>query len=136
MNETTISANFINSFKTGDNIVYNLKVLKELYVKYEDGNSVYLLKPIILTNASVIEAVLHDFHRRIKYNFREGVHSLTQEVIDHIRDKQIDEFEKYINQAKKHDFFNLSRTTFYEKLHKLRKIRNRVHIKIPKVILQ
>lgn len=128
MNETTIQADFISSFKTGDNIRYNLSVLNTLYSQYNQTQSEFLLKPIILINASIIEAVLHDFYIRIRHNTREGVHSLAQDTIDYIRGKQIDEFEKYIAQAEKHDFFNMAQTQFYKKLDTLRKIRNRIHI--------
>ena len=123
-----IQADFLCSFKTGDNIKYNLNILRELYALYNEGGHNLLLKPIIILNASIVEAVLHDFHLRIKQNILEGVSSLTQDVIDHVRSKKIDEFEKYINQAQKHDFFDLSHTSYYKKLHTLREIRNRVHI--------
>lgn len=125
---TIIQANFVSTFKTGDNIKHNLAILGELYASYDKSEYDYLLKPIIVTNASIIEAVLHDFHSRIKRNFFEGVPSLTQDVIDYVRSKKIDEFEKYINQAQKHDFFDQSHSNFYRKLHTLREIRNRVHI--------
>lgn len=128
METTIIQANFICRFKTGDNIKYNLSVLNELYTRYNEKEDDFLLKPIIVLNVSIIEAVLHDFHLRIKENTVEGVHSLQQSVLDFIRGKHIDRFEKYIDQAQKHDFFQLSHTSFYKKLHTLRKIRNRVHI--------
>ena len=128
METTVVQADFICNFKTGDNIKYNLNTLDALYSQYNQSKSVYLLKPIILINTSIIEAVLHDFHVRIRANTREGVHSLPQDIIDYIRGKTIDEFEKYITQAEKHDFFDMSQTSFYKKLETLRKIRNRIHI--------
>lgn len=125
---TVIQADFMSSFKTGDNIKYNLSILRELYTVHNESEHAFLLKPIIILNASIIEAVLHDFHARIKQNILEGVPSLAQDVIDYVRSKKIDEFEKYINQAQKHDFFDLSHTNYYKKLHTLRELRNRIHI--------
>ncbi|MBM7048373.1 hypothetical protein [Rhizobium lusitanum] len=121
---------FIGDFKLGDNIVFNLRVLKTLYAFRAQGNPAqkrYLQKPITLLNISIIEATLYDFHLRIKSFTREGV-GLPQKMLDAIRGKQIDEFEKYIASAKKNDFFELKDTDFYDKLDELRKLRNRVHI--------
>ena len=51
-----------------------------------------------------------------------------QRIIDYVRKKRIDEFEKHIASARKHDFFDLGDTNFYEALDSLRKLRNRIHI--------
>ncbi|WP_419697295.1 hypothetical protein ACN2CC_35415 (plasmid) [Mesorhizobium muleiense] len=114
----------------GDNIAFNLGILNCLYKSRGEGNASqkrYLQKPITLLNISIIEALLYDFHLRIKSFTREGV-ALPQKMLDAIRGKQIDEFEKYIASAKKNDFFDLKDTVFYEKLDELRKLRNRIHI--------
>ncbi|RRY16203.1 hypothetical protein EGJ57_22265 [Brucella anthropi] len=126
----TYESKFIGDFKLGDNIVFNLSVLKCLYKCRADGNAAekrYLQKPITLLNISIIEALLYDFHLRINVFTREGV-GLPQKVLDAIRSKKIDEFEKYIASARKNDFFDLKDTVFYEKLDELRKLRNRIHI--------
>lgn len=126
-----IKANFIGSFKLGDNINHNLGILRFLYSifdKENDHNKRLLCKPIIIIMASIIEAILHDFHNRIKSYTKEGVSSLTTEVIDYIRRKNIDELEKYIESAKKHDLFDEKDTKFYGALQGLRKLRNRIHI--------
>lgn len=129
MKETTVvQANFISDFKIGDNIKYNLRILTRLNKVYENDPSALFIKPMILITGSIIEAILCDFNSRIKNNRLEGVHSLTQEIIDNVRGKQIDDFEKYIEQARKHDFFDVSQSNFYDSLHRLRKIRNRIHI--------
>lgn len=123
-------SNFIGDFKLGDNVVFNLSILKSLYKYRVEGNPAqkrYLQKPITLLNISIIEALLYDFHFRIKSFTREGV-GLPQKMIDAIRGKQIVEFEKYIASARKNDFFDLKDTVFYDKLDELRKLRNRVHI--------
>jgi hypothetical protein len=111
----TYESKFIGDFKLGDNIVFNLSILKCLYKYRAEGNSAqrrYLQKPITLLNISIIEALLYDFHLRIKSFTREGV-ALPQNVLDNIREKKIDEFEKYIASARKNDFFDLKDTMFY-----------------------
>jgi hypothetical protein len=126
----TYESKFIGDFKLGDNIVFNLSILKTLYAYRAVGIPAqrrYLQKPITLLNISVIEALLYDFHSRIRNNTREGI-ALPQKMLDAIRGKQLDEFEKYIASAKKNDFFDLKDTVFYDKLDDLRKLRNRVHI--------
>jgi hypothetical protein len=63
---SSVSSCFILSFKLGDNINHNLSVLALLYYYYnqedQDGKCL-LCKPIIILLVSIIEAVLHDFHR-------------------------------------------------------------------------
>lgn len=126
-----IESNFIGNFKTGDNINYNLKVLKLLYKYYQEPNSYerrLLCKPIILIIVSITEALLQDFHMRVKTHSMEGVRNVALKVIEYIKGKHIDVLETYINSAKKHDFFKMADTPFYDSLHELRKLRNRIHI--------
>ena len=52
----------------------------------------------------------------------------TYVAINYIRGKHIDELDKYISSAKKHDLFDEPDSDFYEALDQLRKLRNRVHI--------
>ncbi len=128
MSGNVIKADFVWKFKTGDNIKYNIEILTYLYNQYNKDKNYLLLKPIIITNTTIIEAVLHDFCHRIKGSIREEL-SLPEKIIQSVRGKNLkDEFEKYIAQARSNDFFELSQTTFYTKLDNLRKIRNRVHI--------
>jgi homoserine acetyltransferase len=87
-----------------------------------------LCKPITILLASICEAVLFDFHMRIRVFTSEGVRNLARSVMDYVRKKKIDEFEKYIASAKKHDFFDAADSGLYEILDGLRKLRNRVHI--------
>ncbi|MDX3969273.1 MAG: hypothetical protein QHD01_22135 [Bradyrhizobium sp.] len=127
----TINSNFIGNFKLGDNICFNLAVLKTLYDCRAAGNAqqrLHLQKPIIVLNTSIIEAVLCDFHDRVRTFTREGVANLAADVVAYIQGKQIDELEKYIASARKHDFFDQRDSAFYDSLDELRKLRNRVHI--------
>lgn len=127
----TINSSFMGDFKLGDNICYNLKVLRTLYHLRRLGDArqrLHLRKPIIVLNVSIIEAVLYDFHKRIRTFTYEGVANLSANAIAYIQGKRIDELERYIASAKKHDFFDQGQTDFYDALDELRKIRNRVHI--------
>lgn len=74
-----IDSGFIGDFKLGDNICFNLGILKTLYALREAGTrqeKLHLQKPIILLNVSIIEAVLCDFHGRIQSFTKEGVSNL------------------------------------------------------------
>jgi hypothetical protein len=127
----TIKSNFMGNFKLGDNICFNLAVLKTLYELRAAGTALqkrHLQKPITVMNVSIIEAILYDLHLRVKTFTSEGVANLQATVIEYIRGKKIDELERYIASAKKHDLFEQGDSGFYEALDDLRKIRNRVHI--------
>lgn len=60
-NENIIDAGFIGDFKLGDNINYNLKILKFLYDKDKEENSRLLNKPVTIVIISIIEGLLRDF---------------------------------------------------------------------------
>ncbi len=127
----SVPGNFFGQFKTGDNIVYNLSVLRVLYTLYnqsDDEEKALIIKPIIILLVAIIEAILHDFHSRMRVFTIEGVEGLVDGVLDYVRGKRIDELEKYIASARMHDFFDASNTRLYDMLDELRKIRNRVHI--------
>ncbi len=127
----SISGNFFCLFKTGDNVLYNITTLNYLYEVYEAANPISrrkLLKPIIVIEVAIIEAILHDFHFRIRVNVIEGISGLGTDIVNYVRGKKIDELEAYISSAKKHDFFSEVNSNFYDKLDELRKIRNRIHI--------
>jgi hypothetical protein len=126
----TISSGFIGSFKLGDNIVHNLDVLRELYATQKAGTpkqQELLRKPIIVAIASIAEAVLFDLYLRINSFTREGVVNIPQAVLDEIRTKTIDEFAKYIDNAKSKSLLGPN-PSIYDALTELRKLRNRIHI--------
>jgi len=123
-----IKANFIDIFKIGDNINYNLKVAKELYNAYSNSEeSKYLIKPIVLINTSIAEALLYDF---IEYRIKKGnpTERIFEELIEKLAAKKLDKFQHYIVQAEKHDLFSLKDTNFYKAMESLRIKRNRIHI--------
>ncbi len=123
-----ISPNFLDNFKIGDNINYNLKILKLLYENYNNHqNGKLLVKPIVIINTSIIEALLFDFiENRIRKANRTEM--LFENILEVLKSKKLDKFEHYISQAKKYDFFSMKDTDFYNAMDSLRKKRNRVHI--------
>jgi hypothetical protein len=126
-----VKSDFICIFKIGDNINYNLKVLKLLYsteANSSNENKCFFCKPIIIIIASICEAILYDFHLRIRANTYEGILNLANTAIERIRSKKIDEFEKYIASARKNELFEPKNSSLYEKMDELRKLRNRIHI--------
>jgi len=125
-----IKVTFYNSFKIGDNVNYNLDILNYLYELLEQSSSKkdLLYKPIIVSNVSIIEAILADFFKRINTNYVEGVPNLG-EVFDSLRGKKISDFRKYLIQAEKEDLFDQgSVSNLHEILLYLQAVRNRVHI--------
>ena len=126
-----IRSSFVGDFKLGDNIVYNLKILKTLSEQRAaaaDNQKNHYNKPITLICVSIIEAAIHDFLCRAKYLTLEGVPSLAKDIITYLREKDIDRFAGYIDQLKKINFFGNADYDIYKNLHNLRKLRNRIHI--------
>ena len=126
----TVPANFIDVFKIGDNINYNLRILSFLYQHYGAATVLdrkYYIKPIVILNTSIAEALLYDF---IENRIRRAnpTELLFEDILAPLRLKKLDKFERYIAQAQKYDFFAAKDTNFYEAMHSLRKKRNRVHI--------
>ncbi len=132
----TVKATFIDIFKIGDNINYNLEILKVLYEQYASlavlGNKNLLIKPIVIINTSIAEAILYDFiENRIRR--ANSTEIMFPDILSVLRGKKLDRFEHYIIQAQKYDFFDQKDTNFYNAMHSLRKKRNRVHIQNSKL---
>ncbi|MDG9672103.1 hypothetical protein ONV78_30500 [Hahella sp. CR1] len=123
----TVDGNFIGEFKTGDNINYNLDCLRVMYkaqgiVSKDDG--ILLCKPIIVTETSIIEALLYDMFFRINKFTREGLGNVAEAVLKKIRSKNVDQLETLIAVSKKHELLGPKTTGIYENLDNLRRIRN------------
>jgi hypothetical protein len=127
----TYSSGFIGSFKLGDNVVHNLAILRELYAIQNTGTSEQaelLRKPIVVFIGAVAEAILYDLYViKISAFTREGVPSIPLSVLEEIREKTIDEFGKYIANARSQSLLGTP-SELYDSLDELRKLRNRVHI--------
>ncbi len=124
------SSGFIGNFKLGDNIVHNLSILRELYAIQSNGGRAATLfrKPIIVLIGAIAEAILYDLYVvKISTFTCEGVPNIPDNVLDEIRDKTIDEFAKYISNARSKQLLG-DDPQIYDDLDDLRKLRNRIHI--------
>ncbi len=123
-----VKANFIVVFKIGDNINFNLRILKTLYDGYKnlpDGSN--LIKSIVILNTAITEAILYDFVvNRLKRPY--SVDILFVDILNYLKDKDLKKFEHYITQAEKFDLFDMKDTNFYNAIRSLNKKRNRIHI--------
>lgn len=128
----TVSAGFIGDFKLGDNINHNLRILAYFYQCQADPHNTEVMwllrKPIIIILGSICEAVLYDFHLRMRTYTNEGVLGITNSALSYVRGKRLDKFEQYIISAKKHSLLGHPTESIYDDLDLLRKLRNRVHI--------
>src|SRR5712692_5630243 len=123
-----IQSKFVGDFKLGDNINHNLEILALLYKHYNEGDATQkrlLCKPIILLVVSIVDAVLHDLHWRVKTFTKEGVANILKSSIEYIRGlKKMDRFEKHIASAKQHGLIDPPNSAFYTELDELRRLRN------------
>jgi len=129
----SVPATFFSDFQIYKNVKYNLNVLDELYVAYNQENyfrKLFLLKPIIVIEVSVIEALLYDFLLRVRRNTREGVDGLDEDIMQRIRtsDYNLNQFGALIAIAEENDLFNEPDSKFYSRLVELSHLRNRLHI--------
>lgn len=124
-------SSFIGDFKLADNVAHSLDVVRTLRTLREEAipaRKRYLQKPMIILNVAIIESLLYDLHKRVKWFTREGVTGMPANIITYIRGKQIDKLETFIQSCRKHDLFDELGSTFYDDLDLLRRIRNRVHL--------
>src|SRR5690606_6732304 len=131
MTKTNVPAVFIGSFKIGDNISRNLDSLNLLYKYYEDADEeekLLLIKPTVTLIAFIIEAILFDFRGRVKGHTREKSVKIPSSLISIFQNKLNDQFNFYIEQARKHNLFDTKTIEICERLDNLRLLRNRVHI--------
>jgi len=146
---------FVWSFKVGDNIAYNFKILFLLYKNKEadeEENKLYYNKPIVVFLVSIVEAVLVDLLKRLDVGTNDLPSSLLEENIYNIK-TSISKEKKLIKTTssttgetyqfytiKRYDFnqivkycrkYNLlfdSSEKIYDHLDEFAKLRNRIHI--------
>jgi len=138
-NLETIIFSFIWSFKKGDNILYNLNILNELYDskrRSTNNKKLFYNKPIILILAAIIECILEDFIWRIKEHTHEKIPNLSENVVrdfkyidkeGHIEIRELKKFYHFIDQLEKHKIFG-DLVWIYRAMNLVRKLRNRLHI--------
>jgi hypothetical protein len=126
-----VGSAFIGNFKIGDNIHYNLQVLKTLYACKDDLSPPqrrFLDKPITVILVSICEALIFDLIDRSKYFTQEGVSGLSEQELDRLRQAKAWSFDKKISLLKELDLLKSQNSDVYERLEKLAKLRNRIHI--------
>lgn len=123
-----ITGTFMWSFKKGDNIVYNLEIVWELYnAKATSADKRKYNKPILVTLISILECILDDFAYRIRGHVHDSIPNISRSDIEAFRTRKYDKLEHYIAAAKRFNLFGQP-DAFYDLLDELRKARNRVHI--------
>lgn len=126
-----ISSAFIGNFKIGDNIHYNLEVLRTLYAckaVIPVAQRKFLDKPITITLVSICEALIFDFIERSKYFTQEGVTGLSDQALERLREAKAWSLDKKLQLVQELDLLKASNPDVYEQLKKLAQLRNRVHI--------
>lgn len=131
---------FIWSFKKGDNVVYNFRILRSLYEAQSRagmGEKGLLNKPIVVIIVAIIECLLADFIDRVKEHRREKVPNLTDDQIHAIRyrrkggslvERQMGALTHFIDEIQKHNLFGVDTDDLYQAMHYFRRVRNRIHI--------
>lgn len=127
-----IPVTFMQFFKIGDNIDYNLKtqkILYDVYASLPENEKKYLIKPIVIINSAIIEALMYDFIEfTIKHPNRTEVIPDLEEAAQYIRNKEVNKFCHYIDQFSKHNLLKMDSEKLYEAMRDLSKSRNRIHI--------
>jgi hypothetical protein len=121
----TIKCNFIGDFKVGDNILENGKALCRLSASNE--NHIFN-KLMVVQAGSILEAALDQIVYRAQNYTTEGVPNIPADDLKKIRDTKIERFNNIIQAMKTHKLLDGLGGTVYDDLHRLRKLRNRVHI--------
>ncbi len=127
---TTYKSGFFGNFKLGDNVVYNLKILRELYnaqSKADENAAALLRKPIIVLIAAVAEAILWDLcGHKIKKLTSEGVENISEEDQTELRNLQkFSEMNHFICQLGNYKVF---KKEMAKELYLLCLLRGRIHI--------
>ena len=127
--DNRISTIFIGNLKLGDNICFNVESTQSLY-KNLNVNQPINIKPIVIINASITEALMIDFVRRVKIHTKEFTY-LDEKIRSQVRnlksDKEKFDFKTSINKFRHYNLLGAP-NNFYECLQFLREIRNKVHI--------
>jgi hypothetical protein len=121
----TIRCNFIGDFKVGDNIVANCRALCRLSATNENNT---FNKLIVVQAGSIVEAALDQIIYRAQNYTKESVPNIPDHDLKTIRETQIERFNNIIQAMKAHKLLDGLGGTIYDDLHRLRKLRNRVHI--------
>lgn len=119
-----ITCNFIGDFKVGDNILANAEALCRLSATNE--NKVFN-KLMVVQAGSIIEGVLDQIIYRAQNYTKEGVPNIPEAELKKIRGTTIERFNNIIEAMRARKLLDGLGGAIYDDLHRLRKLRNRVH---------
>jgi dsDNA-specific endonuclease/ATPase MutS2 len=86
-------------------------------------------KLMMIQADSITEAAINEIIYRAQHFTREGVPNISKEDRDELPTKMVEKFNTIIDFMKKYKILDgLGAATIYDKLHKLRKYRNKAHI--------
>lgn len=124
-----ITGTFMWSFKKGDNIVYNLEIIWQLYDAKQTAGTFGQLynKPIMLLYAAIVECVLDDFTWRVRGRVNDTLQNISNKQIHDFKTKKRDKLDHYIAAAQKHNLFDQN-NAFYDEMRFMKDARNRFHI--------
>lgn len=120
-----IASTFVGHFKTGDNLVFNSRLICQLHEANSDGR---FNKLIVIQAGSLIEAALDQIVYRAQNYNREGVPNISEEERLEIASKRIDKLNNIIAAMRKYGVLDGLGQDVYDQLHRLRKFRNKIHI--------
>lgn len=121
----TVTCKFIGDFKVGDNILSNANALCHLSSNNEKG---VFNKLLVVQSGSIVEAALDQIIYRAQNYTKEGVPNIPEDVLKKIRDSKIERFNNIIQAMETHRLLDELGANIYKDLHRLRKLRNRIHI--------
>lgn len=125
LSSRTVECKFIGSFKVGDNIAYNFEILDCLLGSQSNP---LLNKPILLQAVSISEAFLQQIIYRTQFYSLEGIPPISAATRVDIESKKIDKFSVIIDVMQKHNILDGAMADIYDRLHMVRKLRNKIHI--------
>ena len=120
-----IKCNFIGDFKVGDNMPANGNALCRLSASNEDST---FNKLMVVQAGSIVEAALDQIIYRAQNYTKEGVPDISADAMKKIRASKLDRFNNVIESMKSHKLLDGLGGAIYDDLHRLRKLRNRIHI--------
>src|SRR5437868_8194187 len=109
-----IPCNFVGSFKVGDNLVFNGRILCDLAEANDAGT---LNKPAVIQVGSILEAALAQIIYRAQNYNQEGVPNITEADRLQIEGEKADKFFNVIGVLEKYGVLNGLGAGIYADLH-------------------
>lgn len=115
-------------YKRRDNVNYNFKIVEFIIVDIKPSSECWYYKPIFLIISSIIECCLYDFLKKIHEHRYEQVPNLDEEDIKSIQNIDLpNKLTNFSDICKKYSLLGANQE-IYDRIHKIAKTRNRIHI--------